>query len=77
MVMREYVLLILAANVLAWGASWFLLRNWLAAFAYRIDMPWSSFLLASGGTALLALVTVGKEIGKVIRTNPVHSLRYE
>jgi hypothetical protein len=53
------------------------LSNWLSGFVYRTDIPWSSFVLATAGTATLALVTVGREISRAMRSRPVNSLRYE
>jgi hypothetical protein len=49
----------------------------LSGFVYRTSIPLSSFVLATAGTALLALATVGREIVKVMRSRPVSSLRYE
>lgn len=76
-VLNEYVVLIAAANVLAWAAAWYVMSGWLSGFVYRTDIPLVSFLLATGGTALLALATVGREVLKVMRSRPVTSLRYE
>lgn len=77
LVLFEYGVLILAANALAWTAAYIFVDNWLAAFAYRIDMSWSSFLLASVGTTLLAILTVSGEVGNVVRSKPAYALRSE
>ncbi|HET8699111.1 MAG TPA: FtsX-like permease family protein, partial [Gammaproteobacteria bacterium] len=76
-VLKEYAVLIAVANLLAWGAAWLVMSKWLAGFVYRIDVPLSSFVVATAGTGLLALVTVGREILKVMRSRPVSALRYE
>ena len=76
-VLKEYVVLIAVANLLAWGVAWSVMSNWLTGFVYRTEIPWSSFVLATAGTAFLALVTVGREIFRVMRSRPVNSLRYE
>jgi putative ABC transport system permease protein len=76
-VLNEYVVLIAVANLLAWGGAWYVMSGWLSGFVYRTEIPLSSFLLATLGTVLLALVTVGREILKVMRARPVSSLRYE
>jgi len=76
-VLQEYVLLLLVANLLAWGTAALVMQQWLAGFAYRIDLPLSSFVLASVGTTLLALLTVGREIAGVVQSRPVLALRYE
>jgi putative ABC transport system permease protein len=76
-VLKEYVALIAVANLLAWGIAWYVMSGWLAGFVYRTAIPVSSFALATAGTAVLALATVGREIVKVMRSRPVSSLRYE
>ncbi len=76
-VLREYIVLIAIANLLAWGTAWYVMSQWLEGFVYRTDLPLSSFVLATAGTALLALATLGREILKVMRSRPVTSLRYE
>jgi len=40
-------------------------------------LPVSSFLLATVGTSLLALLTVGRELVRAVRSRPVDALRYE
>ncbi len=76
-VMKEYVVLIAVANLVTWGVAWYVMSEWLSGFVYRTAIPLSSFALATAGTALLALVTVGREILRVMRSRPVSSLRYE
>jgi putative ABC transport system permease protein len=76
-VLKEYVALIAVANLLAWGIAWYVMNGWLAGFVYRTELPLSSFVLATAGTAVLALATVGREIVRVMRSRPVNSLRYE
>jgi putative ABC transport system permease protein len=76
-VLTEYAVLIAVANLLAWAIAWAVMSAWLSGFVYRTDIPLSSFALATLGTALLALVTVGREVLKVMVSRPVNSLRYE
>jgi putative ABC transport system permease protein len=76
-VLEEYVALIAVANLLAWGIAWYVMNGWLAGFVYRTELPLSSFVIATAGTAALALATVGREIVRVMRSRPVNSLRYE
>ncbi|HEX5049307.1 MAG TPA: ABC transporter permease [Gammaproteobacteria bacterium] len=76
-VLNEYAVLIAVANLLAWGVAWVVMSRWLAGFVYRTELPLSSFVLATAGTALLALATVGRDVLKVMRSRPVSSLRYE
>ena len=75
--LSEYVALIAVANLFAWVIAWNVMSGWLAGFVYHTAIPLSSFVLATAGTAVLALVTVGREIVRVMRSRPVSSLRYE
>jgi len=68
---------VLIANLIAWPASWYLMSDWLEAFAYRIDLSPTYFLIAGSCALLVSWVTVGIKAWLVARTNPVHALRYE
>jgi putative ABC transport system permease protein len=82
---REIVLLlsgeltkwILAANILAWPLAYFIMRNWLRNFAYRIDMGVDIFILSGSMALIIALLTISLQTIKVAMSNPVHSLRHE
>lgn len=77
LISREYVLLIIVANVIAWPLAYLAMNNWLSGFAYRTALnPWN-FLLAGLITAVIAMVTVSREIFRVSQANPVLALRYE
>lgn len=65
------------ANLIAWPVAWLLLRWWLSAFAYHVDLaPWT-FAAAGLGTLLIAWGTVFVHALNVARSKPVGALRYE
>jgi putative ABC transport system permease protein len=72
---RDFLRLVLLANLVAWPLAWYASRQWLENFAYRIEIsPW--FFGAAGGTALLvALLTVGFQALKATRVNPAATLK--
>lgn len=74
---REFVALVLLANVIAWPAAYLAMSRWLRAFAYRISLGAGVFVLAAAGALLLALLTVGTQTLRATSANPVDSLRYE
>ena len=74
---RQYALWVLAANALAWPASYFLMKSWLQDYPYRIGLGLPLFLTATGLSLSIAQLTVGFESLRVARSNPVDSLRYE
>jgi putative ABC transport system permease protein len=74
---REFLKLVLVANVIAWPVAYFAMNKWLQSFAYRIDMGWWIFALAGGVALLIALLTVSMQAIKAALANPVEALRYE
>ncbi|MBA7661266.1 hypothetical protein ES703_69281 [subsurface metagenome] len=77
MLSREFVILVLVANVLAWPVAWYAMNRWLQNFAYRIDLSWWIFVLAGALALVIALATVSTQAIKAATANPVDSLRYE
>ncbi|MCK4758904.1 MAG: ABC transporter permease, partial [Candidatus Aminicenantes bacterium] len=41
---REFFLLVLLANLIAWPAAYFVMKNWLQSYAYKINLGLSIFL---------------------------------
>lgn len=77
MLLKEYVLLVCIANVIAWPVVYYVMRNWLQGFAYRLPISISVFLIAGAGTLVLAVTTVIYHAGKAAISDPIKSLRYE
>jgi putative ABC transport system permease protein len=74
---KEYLRIILLATVISWPLSWLLVRKFLNAFAYRMDLqPWI-FLAVGVFICFLALATVGYQAGRSAMRNPADTLRYE
>jgi putative ABC transport system permease protein len=74
---QEIIILIVAANLLAWPVAWHFMDRWLDTFAYHVDMNIVAYLLAAIGAILLALITVSSQTIKAAMTNPANTLRYE
>jgi putative ABC transport system permease protein len=74
---REIVILIIAANVIAWPLAWYFMNQWLNTFAYHIDMNIVIYLVAAIAAILVALLTVSTQTFKAAMTNPSNTLRYE
>ena len=69
--------LVLAANIVAWPAAYFIMRRWLQGFAYRIDVPLWSFLAAGSLALVVAMATIAWQAVKAAQTDPVETIRYE
>ncbi len=74
---REFVKLVLVANVIAWPVAYVVMNKWLQDFAYRIELGCWVFALAGGVALLIALATVSTQAIKAALANPVEALRYE
>jgi putative ABC transport system permease protein len=74
---KDFIILVLAANFVVIPISWLLMNKWLQNFAYRIDMNIWIFILSGLAALVIALLTVSYQTIKAARANPVESLWYE
>lgn len=74
---KDFLKLVLLANILAWPAAWYVMNLWLQDFAYRIEIEWWVFALAGGLALVIAILTVSYQAIRAAVANPVDSLRYE
>jgi putative ABC transport system permease protein len=68
---------VVLANLIAWPAAWWVMRDWLNGFDARIDLGPGPFLMAGFLALAIALGTIAGHAVKVARLNPIHALRYE
>jgi putative ABC transport system permease protein len=68
---------VLWANLIAWPAAWWVMREWLNGFAYRV--PLAAWLFPAAGALALAvaILSCGVQSYLVARRKPVDALRYE
>ena len=57
--------------------SWYLMRNWLEEFAYKIELGIGIFLLALSGILLISVLTIGYKSLRAALSNPIESLKSE
>jgi putative ABC transport system permease protein len=74
---KEYLLIIVIANVISWPVSWLLIREWLSGYAYRIDPGVLLFLIPGISALMIAFITIATQSMKAAIENPVKSLRTE
>ena len=73
----DFIKLVLIANIFAWPAAYFVMRNWLQDYAYRINItPWP-FLLASTLAFIIVVLTISFQSIAAALVNPVESIKYE
>jgi putative ABC transport system permease protein len=74
---KEFTLLVLLANLIAWPVTWYLIIQWEKDFLYQAPVSLWIFPAAGAIAFLVALLTVGYQSAKAASANPVDSLRYE
>ncbi|MEQ9104847.1 MAG: ABC transporter permease [Rhodothermales bacterium] len=74
---REFIKPVAVALVLALPVSWWIMRDWLSSFAYRVDMSVGTLVLAGTLALMVALATVGMQAWRATRQRPVVLLRHD
>jgi putative ABC transport system permease protein len=74
---KEFIGLVLLANLIAWPIVYFSLNAWLRKFAYRTNMGIWIFAAAGLLSLAIALLAVSYQSIKAALTNPGDSLKYE
>jgi len=77
MLSREFVLLVVIANLIAWPIGYYLMTRWLQGFAYRVSFGLGIFILAGFITVFISILTISLQAIKAATSNPVKALRYE
>ena len=77
MVSLSFTRQVVVAFVLACPLAWYVMREWLNAFEYRIPLTAGVFILAGLIVLLLALLTVSYQSLKAAMFNPIDSMRKE
>jgi putative ABC transport system permease protein len=74
---KEFLKWIAVANLIAWPVGYYLMIQWLNNFVYKASIGLEVFLLASGLTLFVVIITISYQTVKAALGNPVDSLRYE
>ncbi len=77
LMVKDFVILILAAFIICIPVSYSLISIWLESFAVRMDISADIFLIPLLLVFVITVCTICLYIIKAVRTNPVNSLRYE
>jgi putative ABC transport system permease protein len=73
----QFSIPVLIANLIAWPVAWYYLRHWLEGFAYRISLNPLYFSGVGLAALLIAWATIFIHALRVARANPIHALRHE
>ena len=74
---KDFLKLVIIANIIAWPIAYYAMNQWLQGFAYRINLGIGTFILSGLIALLIAILTVSYQAIKAARANPVEALRYE
>ncbi len=74
---REFMILVLVSNLIAWPVAYYFIDEWLSDFASRFELGVGVFLAAAAIALVIALLTVSFQAIKAATANPIESLKYE
>ena len=74
---KEMLIWIVISNIISWPIAYYLAKQWLNNFSYRIDLSVGIFLMSGVLAIFIAMLTVNVRVIKAANENPVRSLRYE
>ncbi len=74
---KDFLKLVLIAIVIASPVAYWVMNQWLADFAYRIDIQWWMFAVAGAVAVAVAFLTVSFQSIRAALANPVNSLKSE
>lgn len=79
LVSKEFLKLVLIANVVAIPLAYFFMDNWLQNFAYRTEVwqNWFVFILSTVVAVSITVITVSFQAYKAASVNPVNVLKNE
>ena len=74
---KDYVYMIGISLVVSVPVTWYLMRNWLQSFEYRVPISWQVFAWAGALSLGIALATISYQAIKTAWTRPAETLKYE
>lgn len=77
---KNYIKLVLLANIIAWPLIYYLMAQWLQNFPTHINLGWNVvlvFVLVALTSLVICLVTVSYQSMRAALINPVNSIRQE
>jgi putative ABC transport system permease protein len=74
---KEFIILVVIANVLSIPIAWYVANQWLQKFAYRTTLDPMLFVWTALIAITITLLAVGYQTIRAATSDPVNSLRYE
>ncbi len=77
MLANEFVQLVLLACIIAVPVAYYFTKQWLAKYAYRVEISWMIFLATAVSAIVITLLTISYQAIKTAVASPVKSLKSE
>jgi putative ABC transport system permease protein len=77
LVNKGFLILVIAANLVAVPIAYILSRNWLDGFAFRTSITIWPFLFATLVSVVITILTVSLQAYRAANASPVDALKYE
>ena len=77
LLIKDYLVLIIFALIIAFPLGYYVMYNWLQEFAYRTTIEAPIFIIAGFTIVSIAFITVSFKSITVAKTNPIDALRNE
>lgn len=74
---KDIIRWVLFTNLFAWPVAYFVMKDWLQNYPYRVEINFGYFILASLISLLIAWITISFQAVRAARMNPVDAIRYE
>jgi len=74
---REFIVLVVLANIIAWPLGLFVMSRWMRNFSYHTRISFGVFIAAGIAALAIALLTVSYQTFRAATANPADRLRNE
>lgn len=74
---RNFILMVVMANLIALPLAWWVINGWLAQFSYHTEIHYSIFVFAILISLGIALASLSYQVVKAAMANPIKAIRYE
>lgn len=74
---RDFIKLILIANLVGWPLAYLGMQRWLENYAYAVGVKWPTFVLVAVGSVAIALITVSYHSIRAALNNPADTLHHD
>lgn len=74
---KDFLILMLIGNILAWPLAWWIMHNWLVNFSYKTSLSPAIFLFATFLSLVIVFLVISTKAFRATRINPAVSLKYE